>query len=120
MCRYIARRITATLRARLKTGPVVALIGPRQSGKSTLARRMGAEHYFDLEYPPDLNQLDDPVLALENLEGRIVIDEIQRRPDLFPVLRVLVDRNPRQRFLILGSASRDLLRQSSETLAGRI
>ena len=78
-------------------------------------------HYFDLEDPGHLNRLADPKLALESLEGLIVIDEIQRIPELFPLLRVLIDRKtPRQRYLILGSASRELIRQSSETLAGRI
>jgi predicted AAA+ superfamily ATPase len=77
--------------------------------------------YFDLESPEDLARLQDPLLALRALRGIVVIDEIQRLPDLFPVIRILVDRprNP-ARFLILGSASPDLLRQSSETLAGRI
>lgn len=109
--------------------PVVALLGPRQCGKTTLAR-MFAETTtapllpvtrFDLEDPTDLAALAYPKLALQDLQGLVIIDEIQRRPDLFPVLRVLVDRpgNP-LRLLILGSASRDLIRQSSETLAGRI
>ncbi|MDP2811891.1 MAG: ATP-binding protein [Rhodocyclaceae bacterium] len=106
--------------------PVVALLGPRQCGKTTLAR-MAAERSsepvtrFDLEDPTDLALLAAPRLALQDLRGLVVIDEIQRSPELFPVLRVLVDRpeNP-ARFLILGSASRDLIRQSSETLAGRI
>lgn len=111
---------------RLTTSPVVALLGPRQCGKTTLARTV-AERYagevtrFDLEDPTDLAALSVPRLALQDLRGLVVIDEIQRLPDLFPVLRVLADRpeNPAH-FLILGSASRDLLRQSSETLAGRI
>lgn len=100
--------------------PVVAIIGPRQCGKSTLASQFNATHYFDLENPRDLAILEQPQLALEGLSGLIVIDEIQRAPDLFPLLRHLVDHKPSQRYLILGSASRDLLRQSSETLAGRI
>lgn len=104
----------------MTTFPVVAIVGPRQCGKSTLARRFNAAHFFDLENPRDLAMLEQPQLALENLSGLIVIDEIQRAPDLFPLLRYLVDHNPSQRYLILGSASRDLLRQSSETLAGRI
>lgn len=112
-----------------KTHPVVALLGPRQCGKTTLARQFAADdpnraNYFDLEDPTDLARLESPKLALEPLSGLIVIDEVQRRPDLFPVLRVLVDQSlsgrRRRRFLLLGSASRDLLRQSSETLAGRI
>lgn len=107
--------------------PVVALLGPRQCGKTTLARML-AENWpdapvtrFDLEDPTDLALLAAPRLALQDLRGLVVIDEIQRSPELFPVLRVLVDRpDNAARFLILGSASRDLIRQSSETLAGRI
>lgn len=104
----------------METFPVVAIVGPRQCGKSTLARTFNAAHFFDLENPRDLAMLAEPQLALEGLSGLIVIDEIQRAPDLFPLLRYLVDHHPEQRYLILGSASRDLLRQSSETLAGRI
>ncbi len=104
----------------MATFPVVAIVGPRQCGKSTLARTFDAAHFFDLENPRDLARLDQPQLALEGLTGLIVIDEIQRAPDLFPLLRYLVDHHPEQQYLILGSASRDLLRQSSETLAGRI
>jgi hypothetical protein len=106
--------------------PVVALLGARQVGKTTLARQImerGEEPgtRFDLEDPDDLARLDEPKLALAHLEGLVVIDEVQRRPELFPILRVLVDRpSSKARFLILGSASPDLLRQSSETLAGRI
>ena len=112
---------------------VVALLGPRQSGKTTLARELFSQHhslhdpllrhpnYFDLEDPIDEQRLQDPLLALEPLKGLIVIDEIQRVPDLFKVIRVLVDRaNSQKQFLILGSASRELIRQSSESLAGRI
>lgn len=103
---------------------VCALLGPRQVGKTTLAKRYAQKfskvHFFDLENPIDLARLENPMLALSGLQSDlIVIDEIQRRPELFPVLRVLVDEKPRK-FLILGSASRDLLQQSSETLAGRI
>ena len=110
-----------------QTMPIVAILGPRQCGKTTLAREYFQvhhglkEHYFDLENPLDLIRLDDPMLALEDLSGLIVIDEIQRRPDLFPILRVLVDQKEKKRqFLILGSASRELIQQSSESLAGRI
>lgn len=109
--------------------PTVCLLGPRQVGKTTLARQYAKEveyqftkiHFFDLEDPEHLEMLTHPKLTLGHLEGLIIIDEIQRRPDLFPILRVLID-NPsaKQRWLILGSASRDLLHQSSETLAGRI
>lgn len=113
------------LAERLKQNPVVALLGPRQCGKTTLSRqfvrkRKGNVHIFDCENPADLNRLDDPLTALKDLKGLVVIDEIQRRPDLFPVLRVLADSNPKTKYLILGSASRDLIRQSSESLAGRI
>lgn len=108
----------------LRRRPVVALIGPRQCGKTTAARLiLSAEsfNYFDLEDPASLARLAQPMTALAELRGTIVIDEIQRRPDLFPVLRVLADIRPRRaRFLVLGSASPDLLRQSSESLAGRI
>lgn len=103
---------------------VTALIGPRQCGKTTLARRFVAPdslNYFDLEDPVSLARLDEPMTALANLTGLVVIDEIQRRPELFPVLRVLADRTPLPaRFLILGSAAPELLRQSSESLAGRL
>jgi predicted AAA+ superfamily ATPase len=108
----------------LKRSRVVALIGPRQSGKTTLARQFvspGSSNYFDLEDPSSLSRLEQPMLALEGLKGTVIIDEIQRRPELFPVLRVLSDRQTSaSRFLILGSASPELLRQSSETLAGRL
>jgi uncharacterized protein len=112
------------LRIGLRASPAVALLGPRQCGKTTLARQLAGTSkstYFDLENPVDLARLSEPMTALEQLRGLIVIDEVQRRPDLFPILRVLLDRKPiRARFLILGSASPDLLRQSSETLAGRL
>jgi len=104
----------------LKIFPAVAILGKRQCGKTTISKEFRYHHYFDLESPRDLAALDQSQLALEDLEGLIIIDEIQRKPDLFPLLRHLVDNLPSQRYLILGSASRDLLRQSSETLAGRI
>ncbi len=100
--------------------PVLAILGPRQCGKTTLARTLNADHYFDLENPQDAARLDHPQLALEDLTGLIVIDEIQRQPELFPLLRYLVDQNKNRTFVILGSASRNLIRQSSESLAGRI
>ncbi len=110
----------------LKRHPVVGIVGARQVGKTTLTRMIAKgsrkpSTFFDLERPEDLARLQDPMLALEGLRGLVVIDEIQRLPDLFPVLRVLSDR-PRTpaRFLVLGSASPALLRQSSESLAGRI
>lgn len=110
----------------LLTAPIVAILGARQVGKSTLARmvvrkRSGPSAFFDLERADDRARLDDPLLALGDLKGLVVLDEVQQRPGLFETLRVLADR-PRHpaRFLVLGSAGRDLLRQSSETLAGRI
>jgi hypothetical protein len=110
-----------------KTFQVTALLGPRQVGKTTLAREYSENvggippaNYFDLEDPLALQRLENPRLAIGDLEGLVVIDEIQRRPDLFPILRVLVDEKKSRKFLVLGSSSVELLRQSSETLAGRI
>jgi predicted AAA+ superfamily ATPase len=115
------------IQAAFTINPVTALLGPRQCGKTTLAqeyarRNSGNQtvHFFDLENPNDLARLETPQLTLENLEGLIIIDEIQRRPELFSLLRVLVDQHKKRRFLILGSASRELIKQSSESLAGRI
>lgn len=112
------------LRRALRANPAVALVGPRQCGKTTLARQLGPqaeENYFDLESPVSLERLAEPFTALEPLRGLVIIDEIQRRPELFPILRVLCDRSRTPaRFLILGSASPELLRQTSETLAGRV
>jgi hypothetical protein len=109
----------------LKRAPVVCLIGARQVGKTTLARQVAAQsnagRFFDLENPAHLAQLADPMFALEPLRGLVILDEIQRVPGLFAVLRVLADRPRRPAsFLVLGSASPSLLRQSSESLAGRI
>ena len=116
--------LISRIRAALVRSRVVALVGPRQCGKTTLARALSRTrhtNYFDLEDPRSLTQLAEPMTALEHLKGLVVIDEIQLRPDLFPVLRVLADRRPLPaRYLILGSASPALLRQSSESLAGRI
>ncbi|MGD0091571.1 MAG: ATP-binding protein [Planctomycetota bacterium] len=115
---------TKLVRAALKRSRVVALLGPRQCGKTTLARqfvRAESLNYFDLEDPASLARLSEPETALRPLKGLVVIDEIQRRPGLFTLLRVLADRQSLPaRFLILGSASPDLLKQSSETLAGRL
>jgi len=114
------------IRALLRTNPVVTILGPRQIGKTTLAREItrtwqGPTTTFDLEDPRDVTRLADPTTTLGPLRGLVVIDEIQRRPELFPVLRVLSDRDRRPaRFLLLGSASPSLLKQSSESLAGRI
>jgi len=114
----------ALVRGALKRSRIVALLGPRQCGKTTLARQFVAAdslNYFDLEDPQSLARLSEPDTALRPLRGLVVIDEVQRRPGLFPLLRVLADRVPLPaRFLLLGSASPDLLRQSSETLAGRL
>ena len=113
-----------TIQNKLETSRVVALIGPRQCGKTTIARQFvspTSPNYFDLEDPFSLARLDQPMTALQDLQGLVVIDEIQRQPELFPFLRVLADRTPlNTRFLILGSASHQLLRQFSESLAGRI
>lgn len=118
-------RELASLQRMLKRYRAVGIVGARQVGKTTLARSLAAKtrmavSYFDLENPEDVARLSDPMLALKGVKGLVIIDEIQRQPDLFPVLRVLID-HPRSatRFLVLGSASPHLLRQSSETLAGR-
>lgn len=108
------------MRKLVRRFPVTAILGERQSGKTTLARSLAADHVFDLENPRDVARLRQPQLALEGLRGTIVLDEIQRMPELFPLLRVLADARPGRRFVILGSASRDLIRQGSESLAGRI
>ena len=112
------------IQSALDRSRILTLVGPRQCGKTTLARDFVTEdsaNYFDLEDPISLGRLDEPMTALEPLQGLIVIDEVQRRPELFPVLRVLVDRKSfAGQFFILGSASGALLRQSSETLAGRM
>jgi len=125
----IQRRIEFVLRERLAGSPVVALVGSRQVGKTTLARELvidKSSHYLDLERPSDLAKLADPELYLSRFAGRLIIlDEVQRLPGLFPVLRSLVDERRRAgeraaQFLLLGSASPELLQQSSESLAGRI
>jgi predicted AAA+ superfamily ATPase len=114
------------LRDLLSQFPVVGLIGARQVGKTTLARAVAAGFpgevtHFDLENPRHLYRLEDPLFALENLRSLVILDEIQLRPEIFPVLRVLADREGSPaRFLVLGSASPAMLRQGSESLAGRI
>jgi len=108
----------------VKRSPITALIGPRQCGKTTLARMFAKDRttvFFDLESQLDLNRLQNPELMLGSLRGLVIIDEIQAMPELFRVLRVLVDRpDGKARFLILGSASPDLVKNASETLAGRV
>jgi predicted AAA+ superfamily ATPase len=116
--------LLSALNNALTRSRVVLLVGPRQSGKTTLARELLDEdsiNYFDLEDPDSLARLDEPMTALRPLNGLVVIDEIQRRPDLFPILRVLADRKGTPaRYLILGSASGNLMRQTSQSLAGRM
>jgi predicted AAA+ superfamily ATPase len=115
-----------TIQQRLLENPIVSLVGPRQTGKSTLARRVAdtsakTVHFFDLESPSDLARLAQPELVLRPLQGLMILDEVQRRPDLFPLLRVLADRpDIPARFLILGNASPELMKASSESLAGRV
>jgi len=123
---YVQRKIETTILKALKNNPVVALIGPRQSGKSTLVKHLidGNKNsiYLDLERPSDLQKLEDPEWFFTTQKGKLIcLDEIQRKPELFPVIRSLSDEwNVNGSFLILGSASRELLQQSSESLAGRI
>ena len=123
---YISRKIEPDVQKNLRNFPVVAILGPRQCGKSTLAKRIISYRkksvYLDLELESDLKKLEDPELFLSHHEDKLIcIDEIQRMPDLFKELRGIIDQKRKNgRFLILGSASRDLIRQSSETLAGRI
>jgi predicted AAA+ superfamily ATPase len=115
-----------TIQQRLLENPIVSLVGPRQTGKSTLAQMVAKAsaqtvHFFDLESPSDLARLAQPELVLRPLQGLVILDEVQRRPDLFPLLRVLADRpDIPARFLILGSASPELMKASSESLAGRV
>ena len=112
------------INAALERSPIVAILGPRQCGKTTLARAICEEqsgHYFDLEHPVSLARLKQPLTTLEKLDGLIVIDEIQRKPELFELLRVLADRHKKNTaFLILGSASIELIKNASESLAGRV
>ena len=126
MHRIIQREITNTVKTRLKNYPAVALLGARQVGKSTIAgmvlEQIPKAIHLDLERPADLNKLTDPEAFFSQFSDYLIcLDEIQRTPDIFPVLRGVIDRNRRDgQFLILGSASRDLIRQSSESLAGRL
>ena len=126
MAGYVKRVLGQKLEQQLKDYPVVALLGPRQVGKSTLAQRVIKKRvksvYLDLERPSHLNQLNSPEYFFEqNKQSLICLDEIQRCPEIFPLLRSLVDERKRNgQFLILGSAGKELLKQSSESLAGRI
>ncbi|MBK6539871.1 MAG: ATP-binding protein [Flavobacteriales bacterium] len=120
----IREELLGRLRKALSRSPIVMLVGPRQCGKTTLAKQLmseGSGRYFDLEQHGTAEQLAEPALALQDLKGLIVLDEAQRQPILFPQLRVLADRSRKQaRFLVLGSASPELARQASESLAGRV
>jgi predicted AAA+ superfamily ATPase len=122
---YLKRFIEADIKKSLTQNPVTAIIGPRQSGKSTIAKELlknSGSLYLDLEKPSDLQKLEDPEWFFASQKNKLIcLDEIQRKPELFPLLRSLSDEwNKNGAFMILGSASRDLLRQSSESLAGRI
>jgi len=116
--------LLAALGTALQRSPAVALLGPRQTGKTTIARAIAEAHhsrFFDLEDPADQAALQNPMLALGSLRGLVILDEVQRAPELFPVLRVLLDRpETPARFLLLGSASPNLVRGVTETLAGRV
>ena len=123
----IAREMhLTTIRKLFEEFPVVALVGARQTGKTTIAHALasqweGETTSFDLEDPRDGARLDEAMLALSGLRGLVMLDEVQHRPELFKVLRVLADRSGRPAsFLVLGSASPGLLHQSSESLAGRV
>ncbi|QKE41697.1 MAG: ATP-binding protein [Ferrovum myxofaciens] len=114
------------LKRQLVNFPVVAILGARQVGKTTLARQLevdwaGPKHHFDLEDQDDQARLADPAFILRELKGLVVLDEIQLRPDIFPLLRVLADRSDRPaHFLLLGSAAPELLKRTAESLAGRV
>ena len=124
--RYIRRKIETEVLSSLRAFPAVAVLGPRQSGKSTLAKMIIEKKkesiYLDLERPSDLRKLSEPELFFEHHRNRLIcLDEIQRMPEIFPVLRSVIDDHKQAgQFLILSSASRDLIRQTSESLAGRI
>ncbi len=124
--KFINRIVTTNIEKYLKNFPAVAIIGPRQCGKSTLARfivdKIQRSLYLDLENPDDLSKLEQPSLFFNQYRDRLIcLDEIQQKPEIFSVLRSIIDKSGRNsQFLILGSASPDLLKQSNETLAGRI
>ena len=122
---YIERSLEKELRKKLTNSPVVAILGPRQCGKTTLAKKVISDMpsvYLDLQNRTDLNKLNEPEIFLESYRDKLIcLDEIQLKPDFFSYLRSEIDKDRRNgRFLILGSASRDLIKQSSESLAGRI
>ena len=123
---YIERALQQEVISCLRDFPAVAILGPRQCGKSTLARNIirnaGETVYLDLELPSDIQKLSEPELFLHQHTGKLIcLDEIQRMPEIFPVLRSVIDSDrSNSHFLILGSASPELIKQSSETLAGRI
>ena len=114
------KRELSGLTEKMSRSPITAIVGPRQCGKTTLARVLPANDYFDLEDPRSLARLEEPQTTLERLTGTIVIDEVQRKPKLMPLLRYLVDQSDQARYLLLGSASPDLVKGSAETLAGRV
>jgi len=123
---YKERRITPVIMSRLQSNPAVALLGARQVGKSTVAQRVIQQIpdaiYLDLERPSDLNKLTDPEAFFQRFRDHMIcLDEIQRTPDIFNILRSEIDhKKSNGQFLLLGSASRNLVKQSSESLAGRI
>ena len=114
------QRELGAVRTGLERMPITVLLGPRQCGKTTLAGFLDAEHVFDLENPRSLARISQPQMALERLKGTVVIDEVQRMPSLFPLLRVLADQMEGVRFMLLGSASPQLVKGVSESLAGRV
>ncbi len=117
-------RYKLQIRTALKRSKITAILGPRQCGKTTLSREISrhqSTHFLDLESPSDRTKLQNPELYLSNIPGLVIIDEIQQMPELFPVLRVLSDKVQNNgRFLILGSASPDIIKKASESLAGRV
>ncbi|MBU0529645.1 ATP-binding protein [bacterium] len=117
-------KLSARIIEGLSRSNIVSIMGPRQCGKTTLAKMISSKikpsHFFDLENPRDSARLTNPMMALENLTGLVILDEIQRMPELFLILRVLVDKKISSKFLLLGSASPDIIKHVSESLAGRV
>jgi predicted AAA+ superfamily ATPase len=116
----IRHRELARLRDAVARAPITAILGPRQCGKTTLAALLKPDHRFDLENPRDLARLSQPQTTLERLDGLVAIDEIQRMPELFPLLRYLADTMEHTTFVVLGSASPDIVAATAESLAGRV